>query len=49
VIKWFAAQLGSVGVLLLEFLLTVVLALPCTPAASGQHTGFFLLAINWQA
>jgi predicted PurR-regulated permease PerM len=26
VIKWFAAQLGSVGVLLLEFLLTVVLA-----------------------
>ena len=26
VIKWFAAQLGSVGVLLLEFLLTVLLA-----------------------
>lgn len=35
VIKWFAAQLGSVGVLLLEFLLTIILA--ATMYASGER------------
>jgi predicted PurR-regulated permease PerM len=35
VIKWFAAQLGSVGVLLVEFLLTVILA--AAMYAGGEH------------
>ena len=35
VIKWFAAQLGSVGVLLVEFLLTVILA--GAMYANGEH------------
>lgn len=34
-IKWFAAQLGSVGVLLVEFLLTVILA--AAMYANGEH------------
>jgi predicted PurR-regulated permease PerM len=35
VIKWFAAQLGSIGVLLVEFLLTVLLA--AAMYANGEH------------
>jgi predicted PurR-regulated permease PerM len=41
VIKWFAAQLGSVGVLLLEFLLTVVLA--AAMYVSGERATYRLL------
>src|SRR4029453_11971373 len=35
VIKWFVAQVGSIGVLLVEFLLTVILA--ATLYANGEH------------
>jgi hypothetical protein len=40
VIKWFAAQLGSVGVLLLEFLLTVLLAADVCRGRAGNTAAF---------
>lgn len=43
-IKWFAAQLGSVGVLLVEFLLTVILA--AAMYANGEHATARLVRIG---
>jgi predicted PurR-regulated permease PerM len=41
VIKWFVAQLGNIGVLLVEFLLTIVLA--AAMYANGEYAGERLL------
>ena len=43
-IKWFATQLGSVGVLLVEFLLTVILA--AAMYANGEHETSRLVRIG---
>jgi len=43
-IKWFATQLGSVGVLLVEFLLTVILA--AAMYANGEHETARLVRIG---
>jgi predicted PurR-regulated permease PerM len=45
-IRWFAAQLGSVGVLLAEFLLTVILA--ATMYAGGEAAAARLLRFGWR-
>jgi predicted PurR-regulated permease PerM len=46
VIKWFATQLGSVGVLLVEFLLTVILA--AAMYANGEHATARLVRFGWR-
>jgi predicted PurR-regulated permease PerM len=45
-IKWFAGQLGSIGVLLVEFLLTVILA--AAMYANGERASARIMRFGWR-